>query len=213
MVPQDIGAALHQNNPCADAPEKLGEFAGDDPSAEDDHAFWHEIEVEDVVARPGGHGRQPLHGWHTDFRAGADEDVIGMQRPPIGEFKPVRIKKARMGPKKFKLPLREGLHAILGELGDEPLFPRVHRLHVGLRQRYFQSEGFSPPGKMEHVRHVEQGLRRHAAAEDAQTTQFAGPIDDRGLESERDGDACRVETGAAAADHQKVVGFHFEERW
>lgn len=52
VVAQEVGAALHQSDATADATEELGEFAGDDAAAEDDHALGDEIEIEDVVAGP-----------------------------------------------------------------------------------------------------------------------------------------------------------------
>ena len=52
VVAQEVGAALHQSNATADATEELGEFAGDDAAAEDEHALGDEIEIEDVVAGP-----------------------------------------------------------------------------------------------------------------------------------------------------------------
>ena len=36
----------------ADAVEELGQFAGHDAATQHDHAFGHEIEVEDIVAGP-----------------------------------------------------------------------------------------------------------------------------------------------------------------
>ena len=52
VVFKNVFAALDERDLGADAAEELGEFAGDDAAAEDDHALGDEIEIEDVVAGP-----------------------------------------------------------------------------------------------------------------------------------------------------------------
>ena len=49
---ENVGAALDLNDFTADAPQKLGEFAGDDAAAEDDDFFRFKVEVEHFVAGP-----------------------------------------------------------------------------------------------------------------------------------------------------------------
>ena len=45
VVPENVRAALNQDNAGADAVEELGEFASDDTTSKDDHAWRNEIEI------------------------------------------------------------------------------------------------------------------------------------------------------------------------
>lgn len=67
VVAQEVGAALYQRDATADAAEELGEFAGDNAAAEDDHALGDEIEIEDVVAGPEFGFGETRHGRDADF--------------------------------------------------------------------------------------------------------------------------------------------------
>ena len=68
-------------------------------------------------------------------------------------------------------------------------------------------------GEMFHFRRVEQRLRRHAAAQDAQPADFRAAFDDDGFQARAGRRSRRRVTAAAAADdrHVKIKSFHARE--
>ena len=72
MVTQNIRTTLNQDYAGADAPKKLGEFAGDDAAAKDDDALGNEIQIEHIVARPEGRLGKSGQRRRADSRACGD---------------------------------------------------------------------------------------------------------------------------------------------
>ena len=208
VIAQEVGAALDERHPRADAPEKLGEFAGDNPAAEHEDAPGHESEVEDLVAGPGGGGGEPGHRGDADLGAGADQHMPGAQHLAVGELERVGVPKAGIRPDQIEFGVGERLLPVGGKLADQLDLAGVDRAHVGPGGGNLQTELFPLLRPMEHLGGVEEGLGRHATPQDAQAAEVAGAVDDGGLQAEPGGDAGGVKPGAAAAQHKKIVGLH-----
>ena len=122
----------------------------------------------------------------------------------------MRIEKAGVGTDEVEFAPGERVDPVTGEIGDDFPLARMDGFHVGPGRGNLQAEGFPLLREVQHVGHVKQRLRRHAAAQDAEAAELARAIDDGGAKSERGGGPGRVEPGTAAAEHEEVVGFHVQ---
>ena len=204
---QELSAALDERDARADAVEKLSEFAGDDATAEHDHALGDVIEIEYVVARPETRFGEARNRRHADFGARAEEDVTRADGAAVGQREGMRIEETRVGADQVELARRERGFAVRGKLADDLFLPRLHRLHVGAGRGNFEAKGAALLREVEDLGHVEQRLGRHAAAQDAQPAKLLRAVHDGGFEAEADGDTRGVEAGATTADDEEIVSF------
>ena len=102
----------------------------------------------------------------------------------------------------------ELLNPVTGEIPDDSSFSDMDGLHVRRRAGDSQSEDATLPGVVQHLGAVEQRLRRHAAAQNAEPAERLGAVDDRDRLSAGGGDSRRIEAGATSADDNEIVGFH-----
>jgi hypothetical protein len=102
------------------------------------------------------------------------------------------------------------LLAVRGELADHGALAGVERGHVGAGVRDLETELCGVLGEVENLGAVEERLRGHAAAQDAEAAEGGGGVDDRDAFGEVAGDAGGVEAGGAAAEGEEVVVRHAE---
>src|SRR5271157_5841532 len=125
-----------------------------------------------------------------------------MRRPDpraADQFHSVRVEKTRAASDKLEIPRLKLLHAMVRELACDPPFPRMHGAHVGCGPGDAQAEIPSGAGEVEHLRRIDQGLRRHASAQDAKATEPPGAVYDGDALPERGGDARSVVARRSAA--------------
>jgi hypothetical protein len=94
----------------------------------------------------------------------------------------VRIQKFCVGADEFEFPAVELLDAEIGEIFDLRIFPRHDFREIEGNLSGAHAPRFRVFGEMLHFRRVEQRLRRHAAAQDAQSADFLAALDDDGFQ-------------------------------
>ena len=131
--------------------------------------------------------------------------MTGPHEPAVRKPHGVRIDKFGVGVNQIEPTRLEGPYAVVCELGDDLFLARVDRLHVRAGRGNLESEDPSLLREVEDLGHVEERLGWHAAAENAQPTEFPGPIDDGRLESKGNGDARGIKPRASSANRHEVV--------
>ncbi len=208
LVLEDVGAALDLGDLGSDAVEELGELAGDDSAAEYDGGFGEEIEVEHVVAGPDAFVVEAGYRWNGYFRAGADNELLALKLGAVGEFDGVGADEFREGAVEVVLAAAHGIDAVVCELLNGVDFALVQGLHIDGSAGNVEAEFFGVLGEVEDFGGVDEGFGGHAAAQDAESAELLGSVDDSDAVGDTAGDAGCVEAAGAAADGNKVVGFH-----
>ena len=209
VVTQDVRAALDQGHPGADPVEVLREFAGHDAAAEHEHARRHEIQVEHVVACPARRVLEAGHRRHAHLGAGAEQEELAADPAPVGELQRVRVGESGVGAVEIEFARFQRLHPVGSEVSDDFQFAGVDGLHVGAGAGDLQAEPAGVLRVMQDLGGIDQGLGRHATAQDAQAAELFRPVDDGDLFPQARRHARRVEAGAAAPDADEIVGFYF----
>lgn len=207
---EDLFAALDLDDFAADAAEELGEFAGDNPCAEDDDAGGDKIEFEHLVAGPCRDLIQAGNWGCGDDRAGGDHELIGGECFAVVEHDCVGGDEASALTEESEAIAFELIAAVVGEFADDIEFALVEGFHVHRGFRDMEAELFALLGQVEDFGGVDEGFRRHAAAQDAEAAEGFGIIDDGDAIA---GFACGAGGGvttAAATDDEVVemLGIH-----
>ena len=213
VVFEDIGAALDEDDAGADAAEELGELASHDAAAENDDAGRDEMEIEHVVASPEGGPSEAGDRRDGGAGAGGDEESGAAHASAVVEFNLLRGDKAGHGADNGVAFLRHGLLPVGGELADDGELASVEFFHVYGGSGDAKAEPGAVLGEVEDFGRVEQGFRRHAAAQDAEAAELAGAVDDGDRFTEVGGDAGGVEAGGTAADDDKIKGLRHGGKW
>ena len=119
----------------------------------------------------------------------------------------MRIEEAGVAAEDLVFTRFEGLGAVIGELADDLFFARVQCLHVHGGGGDAQAEAFPFLSEVEDLSGVEERFGRHAALEDAQTSELPCAIDNGNTFAERVGHPGGIEAGRATSDDDKIVGF------
>ncbi|MEJ0000568.1 MAG: hypothetical protein WDO13_16250 [Verrucomicrobiota bacterium] len=104
----------------------------------------------------------------------------------------------------MKVPVAKLLAAVGGEIADEVPLALLDARHVHLHRLGDEAEFARAADLMPAMRRLQQRLRRHAAAQDAQAAHLAVGLDHGRRRAEADGGARRGVAGAAAADDDHV---------
>lgn len=158
----------------------------------------------------------PESFWETDARAFDGGEVNMMvrtfhsasgdfRRVDGRQFQRVWIREARVSAEELELRIRQLLAAIAGEILDHPILASHHFREIKSGFRDAQTPGARVSGEMKHLGRVEQRLRWHAAAQDAETAHFSSTFNDDGFQPCSCGCSCRRKTSAAAANNCDVV--------
>ena len=138
--------------------------------------------------------------------------MFATQSLAVGELNRVGVDKPRVRPEEIEVTRLERFRPVDREIANDPLFPLVHRFHVGARPFYSKAELGRVLCRVQDLGGVDQRLRRHAATEDTQATELLGTVNDGDFPAEAGGDTGRVVTCAATADANKIVGPYFSHR-
>jgi hypothetical protein len=125
----------------------------------------------------------------------------------IGKLDGVRVDETRVRAIKVEFPAGERFYAVAGKIPDDALFALVDRAHIGASAGYLYAEPIGMLSMIENLGSIEQGFRWHAAAQDTQSSELLGAVDDGGFLPQGHGDAGGVETGATTANADKIVSF------
>ena len=195
----------------AEAAPHGAELQADDAGADDHEALRHALELEragggdhhllvDLDARQAGH-----------VGARGDDDVLRLEhlvRAVLGRHLHLaRRGDARGAEEGIDLVLLEQELDALGVAVDALLLEGQHRLEIERRRADADAEvGEMIARILEHVRGMQQGLRRNAADVEAGAAMGLALLDDGGLEAELGGpDGADVAAGTGA-DDDEIVG-------
>lgn len=214
---EEVRAALDDIDLPSKALQIAGHLQGDRASAEDDETCRQFRRVEDLVARPvarllqAGH-RQARHHGARGNEAGVEGNRKAIASLQWGDLHRIRTGEDGGAADEIEAPVLELASPVIGEFTDEAFFPGDDFIHACSGLRRAQSEFLRPAYRAGTVRRFDEGFRGHAAAQDAETAEIAGAIDDRDAETEIMGGPCRRVAGAAAAEDEKIVVFFHEMR-
>ena len=118
-------------------------------------------------------------------------------------------RKTREAADEIKSPLFQLLTPVVRELADHLLFAREDFRTDRADVLGAEPEFARPPQGHEAVGRLDEGLARHAAAQNAQAADLLAALDERGLQAEAGGGARRGVARAATADDDEIVGGNF----
>ena len=202
---QQMLAALDHRYLDVESREKLGEFHGDRASTQHRDRLGQPPEGQRIVAAQIADPGELGQGRAGDNGAGADHKKLRRQRLAVAQRNSVGVGETSQGAEEVESAAVQLSRALLGTFLDQTVLPRHHGAPVE-----GHVAGFHPPeaailGQVPHLRGIEQGLRRHAAAQDAEPANVLAAFNDDGSKTGAGpGSRCRV-TGTAPADDGQVV--------
>ena len=220
-VAHDVVASLEDRHLRAQTRELMRRFQADGPGSEDDDRGGEVLQFQGGVAVEAADVAQAGHGHVGHLRARGDEEGLRLEgvRAGLGVVALGRDDAQGVGVHEtgqaadvvefavFQLPA-----PVTRELADEPLLARLDfrpdNADVFGAQTVFlrAAQGGEAVGAFDHR------LAGHAAAQDAQAAHVLAAFNEGSLEPQAAGGARGGETGAAAADHDEIVGRQRQRR-
>ena len=182
----------------------LREFTGHHAAPEDDQRLWQRVQFENVVASPGFGFAQARNRGELRVGASGDDKVIRREGEarclPSGWFARRGSSPARGREKSARIPV--------GPRDTPETPPPYGACAPAGRGMSTLASGMVSPNRgaflcqMQHLRRVDDGLRRHTPAQDTEPAQFFRRVNDRHPLARRAGGAGGGESGASSAREQ-----------
>src|SRR5579859_3440523 len=120
------------------------------------------------------------------------------------------VHKLRIGPDEFEFTGIQLLHAVIGEIFDERIFPRHDPLEIEPDPSGVNAPWSGMAGQVHHLGGIKQRLGGHATAQDAQPANFVATFNNDDSQTRARCRSCRRITGAAATQncHVKIKSVH-----
>ena len=198
-------AALDQRHPDAEAGEELRQLDGHRAAAQHDEGFGEAGQAEGRVTGEIAHVLKLRQRRRGDDRAGGNDETRGGELVARAQFERVRVGKAGEGAQELELAVDELLPAVIGKVLDQGVLARHDLGEVEADILRADAPRLRVAGQVHDFGRVEQGLGRHAAAQDAKAADFLAALKDHGFKALGHGGPCRGVAAAAAADHRKVI--------
>ena len=206
---EQVRAALDHGDRAPDPFEEMRHFERDGAAAEDDERCRDLRLIEERIARPEPGIIETTHLGNSDRRAGRNQarfkSDLGLSAVTQRHAQRVRIEKSGGAAHEFEPPAGELSLSVAREVSDELAFAVANGPRVDTSQLGAEPEFRAAAHAERAIGRFDQGLARHASAQDAKAAEFLRAVDHQRAQAQGCGRPRRGIAGAAAADHREVT--------